>query len=284
MFNIKILHYEFASADDLGLHAELPTITFRGAFGYALAQVIAREVCIPRMHSRVELYKRVFMPTNEAGSKHSRNQDLARPFVLRGFYSRPDKKSFILEVILFGIATEHEAFFDRVVEVMSYMGIGKNKRICHFEKLDSYEVELSDPEPTGGLLVNFLSPCCRMKSGGRIYEDFIPFNVLLPRLLDRVVELDNLYGSGSFEKDWDLHALKQQADFVAAELIEGGIYNVHRTSGRSGQEMSLKGFVGKILYSGDLSFFREVLRYLPWINIGRFNVFGCGWCQTQYIK
>ena len=97
---IKQLRYEFSYPGKIVLHPVVPTITLRGAFGYALAQVIARNAHIPVIADQVELYRRIFMPINNVGAYSSRNLDLARPFVLRGFYSRADKRSFILEVNL----------------------------------------------------------------------------------------------------------------------------------------------------------------------------------------
>ena len=99
-----------------------------------------------------------------------------------------------------------------------------------------------------------------------------------------MIELDNLYGDGSFEDEWDIFSLKMQADLITSECLGGGVYNASRVSGRTGQEMALRGFVGKMLYSGDFTPFREVLRYLPLINVGRFNVFGCGWCKMCYLN
>ena len=282
MFQIKKLFYEFSSPLDMGLHKDVPVITFRGAFGYALAQVIARSGCIPSLESQVAIYRRFFMPQQD-GTYSSRNLDLARPFVMRGFYSRPDYRSFILEIVLFGAAIEHEIFFDKVVEVMSYMGIGKYNRVCHFEKLDSVLCEIPSPEISSLLQVDFITPCAKLKHNGRIYEDCIPFYVLLPRLVDRLIELDNLYGDGSFAQTWDIAGMKHQSRLVADTVLSGGCYHAKRVSGRTGQEMNLSGFIGSILYDGDFSPFREVLKYLPFINLGRFNVFGCGWCSAKFI-
>lgn len=282
MFDIKILYYEFSSSQDLGLHRDIPTITFRGAFGYALAQVIARESCVPGLESQVSLYRRFFMPQNN-GEYASRNRELARPFVIRGFYNRPDRHSFLLEVLLFGQSIEHERFFDRVVEVMSYMGIGKQKRVCHFEKLNSLTVELPELKATDRLAVYFMTPCSRMKQGGRLYEDEIPFHVLIPRLVDRVLELDNLYGDGTLGEEWDIGGMKRGSRLVAGTVESGGKYMAKRTSGRTGQEMSLNGFLGKMVYEGDFLPYLEPLRYLPYVNIGRFNVFGCGWCTLKFV-
>lgn len=283
MFGIKTLYYEFSSPEDLGLHHDIPTITFRGSFGYALAQVIARESCLPDLKTQVSLYRQFFMPQNE-GEENSRNRDMARPFVIRGFYSRPDKRSFLLEILLFGKAIEYESFFDRVVEVMSYMGIGKKNRVCHFEKLNARETEIPELEASDRLAVYFITPCARLKQGGKVYEDEIPFHVLMPRLLDRLTELDNLYGDGSFVREWDIAGMKRGSHLIAGNVESGGKYHARRTSGRTKQEMSLNGFMGKMLYEGDFGPYLEPLRYLPYVNVGRFNVFGCGWCVVKFIK
>ena len=282
MFRVWKLSYEFACPDGLSLHAQIPTITFRGAFGYALAQVIARYGSIPSLSDQVSLYRRFFMPLND-GDHESRNHDLARPFVLRGFYSRPDRQSFILELLLFGIAGEYEHFFDQVVTVMADMGLGKFHRQCHFEKLANEEIPIPDPEPSSELLVKFLTPCVRLKHNHEIYREEIPFHALLPRLVDRVVELDRLYGDGNFAGEEEIHAWKLSAENVASVKLSGGVYQASRTSGRTGQQMRLDGFIGTMQYTGDFSFFRKPLRYLPLVNLGRFNVFGCGWCQMQYF-
>ncbi|MBP5586640.1 MAG: CRISPR system precrRNA processing endoribonuclease RAMP protein Cas6 [Lentisphaeria bacterium] len=281
MFRIKTLNYEFASPYVLGLHDAIPTITFRGAFGYALAQVIAREACVPELAEQVDLYRRFFMPEND-GEENSRNHDLARPFELRGFYSREDKRSFILQIQLFGKAIEHEQLFDHVIEVISYMGIGNRHQVCHFEKLRTAETTPEALTPTEHLMVYYLTPCVRLKSGGRIYSDFIPFHVLLPRLIDRLTELDNLYGDGSFEQSWDIGGMKRASRRIADIAEKGVVCRTKRTSSRTKQEMHLKGFQGKALYEGDFTAFLEPLKYLPHVNIGRFNVFGCGWCTLEF--
>ena len=282
MFRVKAQYYEFASPEKMGLHHDIPTITFRGAFGYALAQVIARDGCIPGLKSQVQLYRRIFMPEND-GTKESRNRDLARPFVLRGFYSRPDRRSFLLQILLFGIAADYGAFFDRVVEVMSYMGMGNKRRICHFEKLNSVEYDIPELTPSEDLEVSFLTPCAKLKQNKKLYEDRVPFHVLMPRLIDRLLELDNLYGDGSFQEKWDIIGMKQKSRQVESRVECGGVFRAKRTSGRTGQEMFLSGFVGKMHYQGDFLPFLEPLRYLPYVNIGRFNVFGCGWCVIRFL-
>ena len=46
----------------------------------------------------------------------------------------------------------------------------------------------------------------------------------------------------------------------------------------------MDGFVGAMLYCGDFTPFLPYLKYLPFINVGRFNVFGCGWCEMEFLN
>lgn len=281
---IKQLRYEFTYPGEIALHKDLPVITFRGAFGYALAQVIAREMHVPQFADQVELYKRIFSPYND-GDRKSRNHDLARPFVLRGWFSRPDHRSFILDAQLFGEATAHEAFFDKIIEVISFMGVGKYNRVCKMEKIFSRELVVPDPEPEDFLQVNFITPCIRMRSHDHFFFSEIPFYTLFARLSDRLRELDNLYGNGNiFTDDMEIACLKTEAKDILAKCLKGGYYKTTRISGRTGQKMDLEGFQGVMAYHGDLAPFRKYLKYLPYINIGRFNVFGCGWCEMKYLQ
>ncbi|MBR7138374.1 MAG: hypothetical protein IKD44_02395 [Lentisphaeria bacterium] len=281
---IKQLRYEFSYPGKIVLHPVVPTITLRGAFGYALAQVIARNAHIPVIADQVELYRRIFMPINNVGAYSSRNLDLARPFVLRGFYSRADKRSFILEVNLFGEATDFESFFDTVIETIAFMGVGPNKQVCKLLKISSCMVNVETPAPKRFLEVDFLTPCSRLKSEGLIFKDEIPFYVLFARLADRVQELYKLYESDrEFPGDNKFVAeLKHQAKNILWKKLSGGVCSASRTSGRTGQTMYLDGFCGSMGYCGDFSCYTLYLKYLPYINLGRFNVFGCGWCNMEY--
>ena len=281
---IRQIRYEFSCCDELCLHHDIPTITLRGAFGYALAQVIARHLYIPEFEAQVVLYKSFFMPQND-GDEASRNHDLARPFIMRGWYSRPDKRSFILDVHLFGQTVDYETFFDKVIEITAYMGLGIKKQRCRLEKIFSRMIPIEDPEPGQFLTVDFITPCSRLKSDGKIFREEIPFFALFPRLADRLLELDNLYEKGECFSDKDeIPQLKRLSKEILWKKIEGGNYHATRISGRTAQSMKLDGFMGRMEYYGDFMAFRKYLKYLPYINLGRFNVFGCGWCGIKYSQ
>jgi hypothetical protein len=230
------------------------------------------------------LYKEFFMPQND-GTANSHDRELARPFVLRGSFTRPDRRSFIIEVLLFGVATEYEALFDEVFRTMAKMGLGLRNQVCDIEKIMSRILQLPDPEQFPFLLVTFLTPCARLKSQNVVFRDELPFHVLCARLIDRVEELNRLYGDGiPFHSFEEIGELKKATQDIQYKKLSGGVYEVNRISGRTGDTMKLDGFLGTMEYHGDFTPFREYLRYLPYINLGRFNVFGCGWCRIEYSE
>lgn len=285
MLDIRQIRYEITAARPLKLHQAVPTITLRGAFGYALAQVIARRAGIRHLRDQVELYKSIFMPHN-SGEVPLHDEDLARPFVLRGTFSRPDHRSFILDVFIFGQKENAEFFFDEVLRVMAHMGLGFPIQRCEIEKLCSHTVPLQEkPVDSSFLLVRFLTPCSRLKAHGSVFYDEIPFYALFARLVDRVDSLEILYGDGlSPTTSDDKGMLKNAAKEIAWRKLSGGQFTVTRISRRTEDLIKMDGFVGEMLYHGDFVPFFPYLRYLPVINVGRFNVFGCGWCEVEYLN
>ncbi len=279
MTAIKQLRYEFNSPEPLSLHEDVPTITFRGAFGYALAQVLARDETISEFSDKIDLYKAFFM-TENTDPALSRNHNPSKPFVLRGYFSRPDLKSFILEVILLGVASEYESFFDKVIETIGYMGVGKRNAVCKCLKLSSRIVETDFPA-SHEILIDFITPT-RLKSQDRIFSEEIPFSVLFARLYDRITEISSYYNDMTLNQDDEYaHHLKCLAANIASEKVNGGNYHVSRTSSRTGDQIRLDGFVGEMRYTGDFGPFAGTLKYLPWVHVGRFSVFGCGWTTIR---
>lgn len=279
MTNIKQLRYEFNSPEPLDLHEDVPTITFRGAFGYALAQVLARDETISEFSDKVDLYKAFFMTENNDPTV-SRNHNPSKPFVLRGYFTRPDRKSFILEVILLGVATEYESFFDKVIETIGYMGVGRRNAVCKCLKLSSRIVEVDFPV-SYEILIDFITPT-RLKSQAQIFFEEVPFSVLFARLYDRIAEIASYYNDMTLNQDDEqAHYLKCLSAGIDSEKVNGGYYQVSRTSSRTGDQIKLDGFVGQMRYIGDFSPFADTLKYLPWVHVGRFSVFGCGWTTIR---
>ena len=63
---LKKLVYELSSTQVLKLHRDLPTITLRGAFGYSLLQVLARDEQDSTLRQRADIYKNCVSPEDLA--------------------------------------------------------------------------------------------------------------------------------------------------------------------------------------------------------------------------
>lgn len=276
---IKRLLYEINAPLELPFQRHFPTVTLRGAFGYSLLQIIARDEAINNQ-DKVAICKQLFFAndiSDKAGHKNS-----ARPFVMRGYYSRPDRKSFILEMLLFGSITTAEILVDNVIKNMCHMGLGNQNMQCDCLKLGSESIIPVIPElSTGSVVINFQTPT-RIKSCGKYFEEDIPFRHLFCRLADRLQELIKVFTAHGTELE--LSELKSYSKEIGMIVNEANYHNISRHSTRTGDECSLSGFTGQILYTGDLQPFAELLAYLPWVNVGSSTAFGCGWCTLEYNR
>ena len=272
---IKRLLYEISSNRPLPLKRDFPTTTLRGAFGYSLIQIVARDE-ERNDDEKVEICKRLFFPNGI--SEKSSHENAARPFVIRGGYTRPDFKSFIMEMLLFGDAIEREELVGNVIANMCRMGLGKEERRCDCLKIHSETIEPDVPDLSlGSCEVEFISPT-RIKVQGQYLNDMIPFHVLVARLADRFNELRKIYGDGA---DEDFTELKRLSEYVTSDEVDGEIVKASRKSTRTGDVCELTGFVGTMFYQGELKPFEELLSYLPWLNVGSSTAFGCGWCAVR---
>lgn len=281
MLDIRQIKYEISSRLPMDLHMDIPTVTLRGAFGYSLAQILEADKTILSHEDKHRIFKDLFKPENT--DRPSANSDPARPYVMRGAFSRPDRKSFILEFCLFGETHKAEPLFDKVVSNMSKMGLGRKNTVCHSVKLSSARVTPYFP-PSSQIIVEFITPT-RLKSAGQWFNDEIPFKVLFSRLIDRLKEIALLYG-GQFHdlcSEDAFSEIKRFSEGIFSEKLEGGRFNTRRISGRTSEEIKLDGFIGKMLYMGDFSPFADILAYLPWIGVGKSAALGCGWVTINCI-
>ena len=275
---IKKLIYEISAHKELPFQDRIPITTLRGAFGYSLLQIIARDEAIGQA-DKVAICKQLFY-SNDI-SDNATHSNSARPFVMRGGFTRPDNKSFILEMILFGNAISAEVLVDKIIKNMCIMGLGNQNLICDCLKLGGEDITPAIPELSSSCVINFQTPT-RIKQNRKYFQEGIPFPNLFARLADRLKELINVYTESSF--DLDLLELKKASKQIGMIVNEGNFYEATRHSTRTGDDCDLSGFVGEVLYTGNLQPFSEFLAYLPWINIGSSTAFGCGWCTLEYNK
>ncbi len=276
---IKRLVYEVNAPFPLPFKEKFPTNTLRGAFGYSLVQVMAREQCIGES-GKVDICKQLFFPNGI--SEKGQHLNSARPFVLREYYTREDKKSFILEMLIFGRIAKSECLIDNIVKNMCEMGLGVESRVCRYLKIHSEDINPVIPDFSSGMCyVNFQTPT-RIKKEGKYFETEIPFQNLFLRFADRLKELCNVYSDEPCE--FSLSHLIEKSKQVGMVVEDASYHTINRLSTKTGDKCNLSGFTGKILYTGNLQPFAEVLSYLPWINVGSSTAFGCGWCTLEYVK
>lgn len=128
--------------------------------------------------------------------------------------------------------------------------------------------------------LRFLSPTT-LKDHGQILEQ-PAFRPLMARLLERIQALVLHYGEGSADQaDWEpLYASLVQAA-AGIRTVQDNTRWVELRSGsrRSGRMVTISGFVGEVLFEGDLSPFREWLLWGQAVQVGKNVVKGNGWYE-----
>jgi len=285
MLRLLRVAYELSADQPLPLHRTMPTSTIRGALGYALAQVIGREESLRTFSDRLRIFREIFSPLAEGGSPQAnlgRHQP-ARPYVLRGGYTRPDRRAFMVELTLMGQASQCTGMLDEAMDVVGIMGLGYPEQTpCRVRKCCAETIEPEFPaEPPPEMIIEFCTPTRLTGGDTRLWGDGIPFSILLARGLDRLRDLAIHYGEGwplTVESDI---ALKEASREIISTRIAGGYTETRRRSGRTRQEISMSGFIGRMHYHGKLAPFCDILAFLPWIHVGRGTVYGCG--RIEYL-
>ena len=144
-------------------------------------------------------------------------------------------------------------------------------------------VEPHFPADVDRLLVDFISPT-QIKAKDYWFDREIPFAPLAARLVDRFRELVHAYGEPD-DRDWHEWSIatKQAGQHIQSLRVEGLAAHVRRRPTRTGDIHELSGFVGRMLYQGNLEPLSEVLAYLPSIHVGKSAPFGCGWAYLEPI-
>lgn len=283
MLKIRLLRYHFVAPRPLRLNMDLPAITLRGAFGYALHDLLRNEHSLPDPLDRWRLFLDLFSPTRNQHAEGA--SSLPRPFVIRGGFLDDDRCQVLMELLLFGEAAYFESLANQVIEAMACRGLGDGPDAgtpCDVQMLYSETVEPDFSAESDRLVVDFVSPA-RIRYRKHWLFDEIPFVALISRLTDRFSELVQNYGRDD-GRDWAAWTidLKHRAADILSMRLDGENFRGRRISTRTGASCALNGFVGQMLYQGIFTPFSEILSYLPFIHVGKSAPFGCGWCCLEY--
>lgn len=287
MLDIQRLVYRLQAERPLRLNMGMPTVGLRGAFGYALAHVLASDSTLCREQDRIDLFRELFSPALPQSQDGANTPP--RPFVVRGGFVDDSRAALIMELLLFGRAVPFEPLVDEVVETMAARGLGGapgEGEICGVEKLESTTEHPVFPD-SDRLVVEFMTPT-RIKVHKKMCCTEIPFSALIARLHERYARLAGICGgdpeyADSNRSEWRTRGrdLVEQAQQVLSMKLDGEPVGVRRRSTRTGDTCRLDGFTGRMLYQGNFAPFSEILAHLPFIHVGKSAPFGCGWCAIR---
>ncbi len=276
---------------------------FRGGFGYAFRKVVCalkRKACDDCLLKDRCVYAYIFETPPPVGTKVMRKYTRApHPFVIeppaesRTFFESGDVLP--LEIVLIGKAVEYLPYFIYTFETLGGMGIGPKRGKYHLESVWQGEVKIYDgvektlkkicvkdvttrPETgrdrqTGEITLEFLTPT-RILYKKRLVSE-LEFHILFRNLLRRIALLSYFHCGGDPDTV-DFKGLIRQAE--AVQVRERDIHWVdwERYSTRQKTRMKLGGFVGKIVFEGDLAPFMPYIKIGEGVHVGKATSFGLG--------
>ena len=282
MIKIRKQVYLFKSKTAMFLHGQLPSITIRGALGYALNEEIQDNHELCNDSDKAFLFQKLF--SSEQGKKGNEHLNPVRPYVIRAYFTDESKHELYCELILFGEATKFGCITQQAFARLAAKGLGRYQTKATLEVLDDQFIIPEFPQDCFELNIDFMTPI-KIKENGKILTNSIPFANLIARLYERVMRLQH-YCENISEKPFEFSdaLVKIMGQNIESEKIFGQKKSIKRLSGRTHQVNHLDGFEGRMSYRGDFNQFREILAYLPWVHAGQGAVQGLGWTNLECIS
>jgi len=298
---LKIARYRFiVQPQEQIFLPEYKGSTFRGAFGTTFKKICCfrkQSVCSECLLKDKCAYSFIFESSPSNSSKKLRNlEEIPRPFVIepplteKNYFVPGDKLDFNL--VLIGKAIEYLPYIVYTFIEMGKRGIGKNGGSFKVEKVINQKseviydgkseiinnnnslVKIETPEKDIGntLKLSFLTPT-RIKYQGH-YIDRPEFHIIVRSLLRRISLL--MYFYCGQELNIDFKNLIFQSENVKISNMALRWVDWQRYSSRQDTKMKLGGFVGDVIYAGDIKQFFPFLFLGECIHIGKNCTFGLG--------
>lgn len=289
---VYVLQLELEMRADFRLPAFAGSL-FRGVLGWAL-----RDVC------SASEYGYLF----ESNSDQPGQRDAARPFVLLPPLegrALAQGERFVLELHLFGQATDHaDKFLEAIVQAGRY-GLGRERASFELVKvlvregrrswvhasrganwkrsflplptaLSAFVPELPEQE-VSEIQVEFVTPTRLIFRGQRVLHP--GFHIVLRSLLRRLDSMLTHHGGQPLSFDFPVElSLAEKVETVHSSTRW---VDWERVSSRQGRHL-MGGIVGKTTYRGDFPRrWLELLALIPAIHLGKATTFGMGRSQMQ---
>ena len=287
--------------------------TFRGAFGNALKRVVCalrKEDCSNCFLKEKCIYAYIFETPPPSNTKIMRKYLAApHPFVIepppekRMGYKPGDEINFNL--ILAGRAIEYVPYFIYAFDEMGKIGIGKGrgkyelkevsivnisgdgtaayksvydsvtKKIETFNsQLLSVSFDCSDSSARQSCLsLSFLTPTRLICNGSLILN--LEFHILIRNLLRRL-SLISYFHCDNNMTDWDFKNIIVKAEEIKVKKHNLKWYDWERYSARQDTRMKMGGFIGDIIFEGNISPFMQLINAGKILHVGKGTSFGLG--------
>lgn len=279
--------------------------TFRGAFGSTLKQIacVADDGDCPSCEVREGcVYYYVFETPPPTDTEMMRKYPFApHPFVLEppeGDQLRyTDQDTLRVGLKLIGRAADYLPYFVCALDELGRIGIGKGRGKYRLQSIlsdtpsggqvliyDGQTKKLSDRCPTlsingectlpapGRLALAFATPT-RIRFGEKLVLD-LEFHMLVRSLLRRASMLSYFHCGGPLDADYA--GLIERAGQVHAVEHALTWYDWQRYSARQERKMRLGGFVGRVVFEGDLAEFLPLVTLGAHLHVGKGTSFGLG--------
>ena len=275
--------------------------TFRGGFGNAFKKIVcaSRErICESCLLKGKCVYSYVFeTPPPPDTSKMKKYPFAPHPFVITPpleetrVYRKGEPISF--ELTLVGKSIEYLPYFIFTFDELGRIGIGKGRGTYQLTEVKSngktiYSssdkilkngfpiIRTQDLQPSGSslsvLYLNFLTPT-RLKFDG-VLTPKLEFHILIRNLLRRISLLS--YFHCGEELVLDFKGIIQKSQNIRAVESNLSWLDWERYSNRQETRMKMGGFVGSIIFEGDLEPFLPFILLGEHLHVGKGTSFGLG--------
>jgi len=306
-FHLSHLRFTLSPRETIRLPRLNKGITLRGAFGSSFRSL----VCVHRTLScdKCEMhpscpYGYIFSPRVPEESERLRlNRDIPRPFVIKPpleekqLFQPGDQLSF--DLIIVGKAAKLLPYFLVSFRNLGERGIGVGRGRFEISKVEALDARgqretimtegdpmvkvpektltLSDapPAPSGPLRLDFLTPVLLKRENQWAQPTF---GVLMRRLRDRIHSLSYFYCGEVLEMDFQSFGEKAdqvRSHFECLHWVEETRYSKHRDL-----RHTLKGWMGRVRYEGEIRDFWPFLWLGQYVHVGKAAVFGQGWYRV----
>lgn len=287
--------------------------TLRGGFGHALKRVVCavrNKECTDCLVKEKCIYSYIFETSPPSDTKMMRKyKSTPHPFIIepplekRRGYKPGDDISFGLTLI--GKALDYLPYFIYAFSELGSIGIGKSKgkyelktvsAIHTLEKdagdliIYSSKTKTLKPFEPEYLSIDFECLISKTPDSGFLTLDFqtstriiynkhltldLEFHILIRSLIRRLSLLYYFHCDGS-PSEWDFKEIIKKAEAVKVKHRGLKWYEWERYSARQDTRLKMGGFVGKIVFEGEIESFMPLLKAGEILHVGKGTGFGLG--------